>query len=71
MSIRFTSCQFIQEETSEASSLKAKVENLMKDVEFLKSTDVNEYFQDTNDVDDFYTSEIPPDTIGDEHRDEL
>uniref|UniRef100_M1D8A3 Integrase core domain containing protein n=1 Tax=Solanum tuberosum TaxID=4113 RepID=M1D8A3_SOLTU len=57
--------------TSEVTSLKAKVADLRKDVDYLKSTDFTSLLEAAVNMDALATFEIPPVTTGDMQMDDL
>lgn len=57
-------------ESSKVSTLKAKIKDLRNDVDYLNSTDFMLLIHASDDLDTRETLGIPPDTIGDTHRDE-
>uniref|UniRef100_M1DY24 Polyprotein protein n=1 Tax=Solanum tuberosum TaxID=4113 RepID=M1DY24_SOLTU len=67
LATRVTACKSSQREASKFTTLEAKVVDLKKDVDCLKSTDFTSLLKEANDVD---APEIPPSTTSDIYRDE-
>ncbi|XP_049368426.1 uncharacterized protein LOC125833327 [Solanum verrucosum] len=71
LTTRVEACESKQRETSKVTALKAKVANLRKDIDYLKSTDFTSLLEAADNLDAPENSEIPPATTKDLHRDDV
>ncbi|KAG5632390.1 hypothetical protein H5410_004107 [Solanum commersonii] len=67
---RIEACKSRQGEISDVTTLKVEVDDLRKDVDYLKSIDFTSLLKAVDNLDTLETSEIPPATTRDIHRDD-
>ncbi|KAG5619769.1 hypothetical protein H5410_004987 [Solanum commersonii] len=71
LEVAVPSCEHRQGKSSEVTTLKAEVANMIKDIDYLKSTDFNSLLKAANDVNAQHSSEIPPITTKNMSRDDV